>query len=53
MSSIISRGTDNLITDHPDLAGRVLAERAEMSPVERILVELAFLFGASIPTSEQ
>ena len=45
MSTMISRGADNLITDHPNLARLVLAERAEMSPVERILVELAFLFG--------
>jgi glycerophosphoryl diester phosphodiesterase len=46
MSTMIGRGADNLITDHPDLARRVLAERADMSPVERILVELAFVFGA-------
>jgi glycerophosphoryl diester phosphodiesterase len=46
MSTMIGRGADNLITDHPDLARRVLAERAAMSPVERILVELAFVFGA-------
>ena len=45
MSTMISRGVDNLITDRPDLARRVLAERAELSPVERVLVELAFLFG--------
>ena len=46
MSTMISRGADNLITDFPDLARRVLDERAEMSPVERVLAELAFLFGA-------
>ena len=46
MSTMISRGVDNLITDHPELARRVLQDRAEMSPVERILIELAFLFGA-------
>lgn len=54
MSTMISRGADNLITDHPDLARRVLNQRAEMSPVERVLVELAFLFGAApADTSEQ
>jgi glycerophosphoryl diester phosphodiesterase len=47
MSTMISRSADNLITDHLDLARSVLAERAEMSPVERILIELAFLFNAA------
>ena len=47
------RGADNLITDHPDLARRVLAERSEMSSVERILVELAFVFGAFLVDSPE
>ena len=45
MSTMISRGADNLITDHPALARQVLDERAALSPVERLLIELAFLFG--------
>jgi glycerophosphoryl diester phosphodiesterase len=45
MSVMIGRGADNLITDHPALARRVLAERAEMSPVERILLELSLFLG--------
>lgn len=53
MSTMISRGADNLITDHPDLARRVLAERSEMSSVERILVELAFVFGAFLVDSPE
>ena len=53
MSTMISRGADNLITDHPDLARRVLDDRAEMSPVERVLVELAFLFGAVKDNGEE
>lgn len=51
MSTMISRGADNLITDRPDLARNVLDERAKMSPVERLLVELAYLFGA-VPKQE-
>ncbi len=47
MSSMISRGVDTLITDHPARARRVLAERANMSPFERLLIELATFFGAS------
>jgi glycerophosphoryl diester phosphodiesterase len=45
MSTQFSRGIDNLITDEPALAREVLAHRAEMSSVERLLVELAALFG--------
>ena len=52
MSTMISRGVDNVITDHPEMARRVLDERAEMSPVERVLVEFAFLFGAVSKGSE-
>lgn len=47
MSVMISRGVDNIITDYPDLARRVLAERASMSPVERMMLELAVLLGAT------
>ncbi|MCA8997215.1 MAG: glycerophosphodiester phosphodiesterase [Planctomycetaceae bacterium] len=46
MSSMISRGVDNVITDDPELARRVLAERSMMSPVERVLLELGVRFGA-------
>lgn len=46
MSTMISHGADNLITDHPELARQVLKDRAEMSTAERVLVEFAFLFGA-------
>ncbi len=45
MSVMISRGVDNLITDYPDRARRVLAEREEMSLPERLMIELAFYLG--------
>ncbi|QDT31097.1 Glycerophosphoryl diester phosphodiesterase [Thalassoglobus polymorphus] len=45
MSTMIGRGVDNIITDRPDLARQVLAERASLSPLERILLEYSFLFG--------
>ena len=45
MSVMIGRGADNLITDHPALAKQVLAERAEMSPVERLLLEVSLFLG--------
>lgn len=47
LSTMMSRGVDNVITDHPELARQVLADRARMSPVERVLLELAFMFGAA------
>jgi len=46
MSTLISRGVDNLITDKPALARRVLEMRKELSSAERLLIELAELFGA-------
>ena len=45
MSTMISRGVDGLITDHPALARKVLSQRARMSPLERLLIELAGIFG--------
>jgi glycerophosphoryl diester phosphodiesterase len=47
MSTQFSRGIDSLITDEPALAREVLAQRAQMSSVERLLVEIAALFGMS------
>ena len=47
MSAMISRGVDNLITDYPALARQVLAERKQMSPLERLMVEMAFYLGAN------
>jgi glycerophosphoryl diester phosphodiesterase len=45
MSSMISLGVDGLITDKPALARSVLEQRAQMSPAERLLLELASLLG--------
>lgn len=47
MSTFLSRGVDGLITDEPALAREVMAQRAELSSAERLLVELAVLFGLS------
>jgi glycerophosphoryl diester phosphodiesterase len=49
MSAMISRGVDNLITDYPDVARSVLAERQGMSPLERLMIELAFYLGVKPP----
>ena len=45
MSVLISRGVDYLITDVPAAARAVLEERAEMTAVERLLVEVGAWLG--------
>ncbi len=45
MSSMIANGVDVIITDEPALARSVLAQRAKMSLVERLLLEVAALLG--------
>jgi len=43
----LTRGVDGLITDHPDLARRVIAARARMSEPQRLLVAILIRFGAT------
>jgi glycerophosphoryl diester phosphodiesterase len=50
MSYWMSRGVDGIITDEPAMARRVLEERAEMGPAERLLINAAMLFGKPVPT---
>ncbi len=45
LSRWMSMGVDGVITDEPALARRVLAERAELRPAERLLLSAAFFFG--------
>ena len=46
MSTMISRGVDGLLTDKPQLAKSVLAERAQLSVPQRLLLEVAAFLGA-------
>jgi len=48
MSKMISLGVDGLITDEPALARSVLKERADMNPVERLMLSLSLRFGVKI-----
>lgn len=48
LSTLISRGVDGVITDYPDLAARVLQQRSLLSPVERVLLELAEVLGVKV-----
>ena len=43
MSEMMDRGVDVIITDEPALGRSVLAERAELTPVERLLVRFGSL----------
>ena len=49
MSRMVGRGVDGIITDEPALAKRVLAERAELSSLERLLLEAALWLGEKPP----
>jgi len=49
MSRMMSLGVDGIITDEPALARRVLAERADLSSVERLLIHTAILVGRPMP----
>ena len=45
MSVLMSRGVDNIITDVPAAARNVLEERAEMTAVQRLMVEVGAWLG--------
>jgi glycerophosphoryl diester phosphodiesterase len=49
MSRVMSLGVDGIITDEPELARNVLAERSKLSSVERLLIHTAVLLGEPIP----
>ena len=53
MSSMISKGVDALITDEPALARHVLRQRAQMTVAQRLMIELAQIFGVSPEFGEQ
>ena len=49
MSRMMSLGVDGIITDEPELARNVLAERAEMNSIERLLIHTTVLLGQPVP----
>jgi glycerophosphoryl diester phosphodiesterase len=49
MSRMMSIGVDGIITDEPEMARKVVAERAGLSTVERLLIHTAVLFGEPVP----
>ncbi|MBD3672070.1 MAG: glycerophosphodiester phosphodiesterase [Planctomycetaceae bacterium] len=54
MATMIRRGADSLITDHPALAKDVLQRQQAMTPAETLLFDLALLLGKNpIASSEK
>ena len=53
ISTMTSRGVDGLITDAPAVANKVLAQRKDLAPGERLILELAHIFGKRRPIREQ
>jgi len=49
MSRYMSLGVDGIITDEPELARTVLAERAELSSVERLLLHTTIILDQPLP----
>ncbi len=45
MSRMISLGVDGIITDEPEMARQVLADREQLNLAERLLIHTALLFG--------
>jgi glycerophosphoryl diester phosphodiesterase len=53
VSKMVGRGVDGVITDYPDMARQVLVERATLSFVQRLLVELAETLGVQSRIAQQ
>ena len=49
LSRMMSMGVDGVITDEPALARKVIADRADLNPAERLLMHTAVLFGRPEP----
>ena len=49
LSRMMSAGVDGVITDEPEMARQVMEQRGRMSPVERLLLHTALLFGRPLP----
>jgi len=53
ISTMTSRGVDGLITNVPDVAQNILQQRKKLSTSERLMLELAHIFGKRAPIGEQ
>jgi glycerophosphoryl diester phosphodiesterase len=49
MTSMISLGVDGIITNEPEMARKVLTERAKLGTIERLLLHTAVLLGEPVP----
>ena len=53
ISAMMSKGVDGIITDKPGLASKIRQERSELEPHERMIIQLASLFGKQPSRPEQ
>ena len=53
ISRMVGRGVDGVITDYPDMAKNVLVQRAELSVVQRLLLEFAETLGVQPSIGQQ
>ena len=53
ISRMVGRGVDGVITDYPDMAKNVLIQRAELSVVQRLLLEFAETLGVQPSIGQQ
>ena len=49
MTSMVSLGVDGLITDEPEMGQNVLAQRANLGTIERLLLHTTVLLGVPVP----
>ena len=49
MTGWLSKGVDGLITDEPAMARKVMAQRAQLGPTERLLLSASLFFGKPVP----
>jgi len=53
ISRMVGRGVDGVITDYPDMAKSVLVQRAELSVVQRLLLEFSETLGVQPKIGQQ
>ena len=53
ISAMMSKGVYGIITDKPGLASRIRQERSELEPHQRMIIQLASLFGKQPSRPEQ
>ena len=53
MSAMMNKGVDGILTDRPKLGKEVIQARSEMNNLERLMLEIASIFGEDTSVVEQ